>query len=370
MVIDKDNLINVKLINSPPKADQVFEKDGVHLTPAAGFAFLSRVLEEAEDFFNSDSVDLTEESAQSGEAGMGLSLEGAFKRIERLESAMEDRKESDDLMFARMREEIDYNMNKNKEDRIVINGICCKSPLPTDGKQKIMKLREIAMTIFDFLKPGFPCKIVFANPGRNNDHVLPMVEVKMDTVDQASQLRKAYAEKRKTGDLKGDYEKLFISNCVNLATRVRVDILKALAQKMTNDKDIAYVVGFISRPMFHVKPRGGSQGPSRSYTFVDAMKQFGSKLEKKDLGQAYSRAGSAFVGQLRQNFVVLRDQDAVSAIRIFDHVRGGARGGGFRGRDGVSRGFRGGFRPKTESGPARGTKRSGEDDIQKTPSKK
>jgi hypothetical protein len=68
-------------------------------------------------------------------------------------------------MFARMREEIDSNMNRNKEDRIVINGICCKSPLPTDSKQKIMKLREIAMTIFEFLKPGYPCKIVFANPG-------------------------------------------------------------------------------------------------------------------------------------------------------------------------------------------------------------
>jgi hypothetical protein len=368
-MIDKDNLINVKLINSPPKADQVFEKDGIHLTSAAGFAFLNRVLEEAEDFFDSDSVDLTEESAQPGEVNLGLDLEGAFKRIERLETAMEDRKESDDLMFARMREEIDYNMNKNKEDRIVINGICCKTPLPTDGKQKIMKLREIAMTIFEFLKPGFPCKIVFANPGRNNDHVLPMVEVKMDTVEQACQLRKAYAEMRKSGDLKGDYEKLFIPNCVNLATRVRVDILKALAQKMTNDKDIAYVVGFISRPMFHVKPRGGSHGPSRSYTFVDAMKQFGSKLEKKDLGQAYSRAGSAFVGQLRQNFVVLKDQDTVSAIRIYDHVRGGARGG-FRGREGSGRGFRGGFRGKSELGPSRGTKRAGEDDIQNAPSKK
>ena len=332
------------------------------------------MLEASEDFFNSDNVDLTAENVTAGGSLGGSGLDGAIRRIEKLESAMEDRKEADDLMFARMREEIDSGLNKNKEDRIVINGICCKSPLPTDAKQKIMKLREIAMKIFGFLKPGYPCEIVFANPGRNNEHVLPMVEVKMSSVEQAVQLRRAYAEKRKAGDLTGEYEKLFMANCVNLATRVRVDILKALAQKMTNDKDIAYVVGFISRPMFHIKPRGSDQRPSRSYTFVDAMKHFGSKLEKKDLGQAYTRAGSAFVGQLRQNFVVLKDQDAVSAVRIFDHVRGGARGG--RGQDRGKRGsYRAGFksdlsRGKYKPSTSRGTKRTGEDDIPLTPSKK
>ena len=373
--LDKDNLINVSRIDSFPVLSQQFDKDGIHLTPASGKIFLDLTLGAAEEFFDADNVDLTSETAQAADEMAGSGLEGVIKRIERLESDSVERKESDNLMFARMREEIDSNMNKNKEDRIVINGICCKTPLPTDSKQKIMKLREIAMTIFEFLKPGFPCKIVFANPGRNNDHILPMVEVKMETIEQANQLRKAYAEKRKAGDLKGDYERLFIANCVNLATRVRVDILKALAQKMTNDKEVAYVVGFISRPMFHIKPRGSDQRPSRSFTFVDAMKQFGGWLDKKDLGQAYTRAGTAFVGQLSQNFVVLKDQDATSAVRSFDHVRGGARGG--RGHDkgrggGYARGGHkaGDYKAKAAPSTSRGTKRSGEDDINLTPSKK
>jgi hypothetical protein len=373
--LDKDNLINVTRIDAFPALSQQFENDGIHLTSTSGRAFLDLALGAAEDFFEADNVDLTTEPVHANVGAGGSGLEGAIRRIEKLESAMDERKESDNLMFARMREEIDSNMNRNKEDRIVINGICCKSPLPTDSKQKIMKLREIAMTIFEFLKPGFPCQIVFANPGRNNEHVLPMVEVKMETVEQANQLRKAYAEKRKAGDLKGDYERLFIANCVNLATRVRVDILKALAQKMTNEKEVAYVVGFISRPMFHIKPKGADQRPSRSFTFVDAMKQFGGWLEKKDLGQAYTRAGSAFVGQLSQNFVVLKDQDAISAVRSFDHVRGGARGG--RGHDRGKRGghYRGGHKSdgvkaSAEQSTSRGTKRSGEDDIRNKPAKK
>ncbi len=165
-----------------------------------------------------------------------------------------------------------------------------------------------------------------------------------------------------------------MANCVNLATRVRVDILKALAQKMTNDKDVAYVVGFISRPMFHIKQRGSEQKPSRSYTFVDAIKQFGGRLERKDLDHAYTRAGSAFAGQLSQNFVVLNDQDAASSFRTFDHVRGGARGG--RGHDRGDRGRRGGKNrgfgasgSGTDASTSRGTKRAGEDDIH-APAKK
>jgi hypothetical protein len=78
------------------------------------------------------------------------------------------------------------------------------------------------------------------------------------------------------------------------------------------------------------------------------------------------------VGQLSQNFVVLKDQDAISAVRSFDHVRGGARGG--RGHDRGKRGgpYRGGQGAKAsaEQSTSRGTKRSGEDDIRDKPAKK
>jgi hypothetical protein len=61
-----------------------------------------------------------------------------------------------------------------------------------------------------------------------------MVEVKTDKVEQARKIRMAYAQKRKANGLTADYERLIISNCVNLATRVRIDILKALATKISN----------------------------------------------------------------------------------------------------------------------------------------
>jgi hypothetical protein len=100
----------------------------------------------------------------------------------------------------------------------------------------------------------------------------------------------------------------------------------------------------------------------KSFTFIDAIKQFGSRLRREDLQDAYAKAGNAFLGQLEQNFVVLKDSDSAAAQtnfhqnRIRGRGRGGGRGGGARGR---------------EDGPskARGVKRPG-DETESTSAKK
>jgi hypothetical protein len=72
-----------------------------------------------------------------------------------------------------------------------------------------------------------------------------MVEVKLDSIKNAADIRKAYAEKKKD---KVDLGRIFIANSVTLATRVRVNILKAIARKLSNKDTSAHAVPFISRP--------------------------------------------------------------------------------------------------------------------------
>jgi len=55
-----------------------------------------------------------------------------------------------------------------------------------------------------------------------------MVEVKMENSEQAIILRKANAEKKKNKTLGPDLDFLLLAKCVSLATRVRVDVLKAI----------------------------------------------------------------------------------------------------------------------------------------------
>jgi hypothetical protein len=351
---------NVTRMNCICASLQQFEKDGIHLTDDSGFIFVETLLKVAEEIFNSE--DLTGgpngEKASKPEAEKPVDLAG-------LVNVLKTRFESDNMMFARLREEIDSTANRTREDRVVVTGITTKDPLPVDNRQRIEKLKTLAAEVFEAIKPGFQGKILYASQGRNND-TLPMVEVKLDKVEHAVAIRKAFAEKRKGEKLTGCLERIFISNSINIGTRVRIEILKAIAKRITDAKDLAYVASFISRPVMHIRDKSSkSSKPQKSYTFIDAVKQFGSRLKQGDLMDAYAKAGKAFAGQLEQNFVVLKEADSEAAQTNFHRLRierGRGRGGSFRargsGRGGGSGG--GGSVNETPIG-ARGLKRPGDE---------
>ena len=350
---------NITRVNCVCHSLQQFEKDGIHLTADAGVIFVESILKLSEEIFDAAQVDDDETPKTGGSDEMTA-----------LVSVLKTRFEADNLMFARIREEIDSTANRTREDRVVVTGITCKTPLPRDNRLRIEKLKELAGEVFEAIKPGFKGKILYASQGRNNDHMLPMVEVKLDKVEFAAEIRKAFAERRKKEKLTGLLEKIFISNSINVGTRVRIEILKAIAKKMTNEHEFAYVVSFISRPVIHFKLKNDTNlKPLKSYTFIDAVKQFGDKLDKKDLNAAYAKAGKAFSGQLEQNFVVLKEGDADEAQTNFHQERmsrGRGRGGGtLRGRG------HGRFDPNPNKEPVgnRGTKRSGDDDGNASSSK-
>lgn len=134
-----------------------------------------------------------------------------------------------------------------------------------------------------------------------------------------------------------EFKTLFFSNSVTQSTRVRIEILRELARKLTTRTEVAFVQGFVSRPVIQYRVKEGERsradGVGRSYTFVDAMAKFGSKLAQKDLGTAYVRAGSTFDGALSQYFVVLKDDlgsrlpTGANRIRV---GRGSGAGSGIR----------------------------------------
>jgi hypothetical protein len=51
---------------------------------------------------------------------------------------------------------------------------------------------------------------------------------------EISQISLAFAERRKKEKLTRIVEKIFISNSINVGTRVRIEILKAIARKISN----------------------------------------------------------------------------------------------------------------------------------------
>jgi len=359
---------NTFLIDCMCKSLQQFEKDGVHLTDDSGFCFLEDILSKGEKAFTAETINLEPNNSDNLNKGEAMTIENTNQRIDDMVGRLTARFDSDNLMFARIREELDSAANLKREDRVVVNGISSKNPLPSDNRQRLEKLKELVMEIFMEIKPDFKGKILFASQGRTSDNSIPSVEVKLDRVDHAIGIRKAFAIQKKNGNLKGNLEKIFIANSVNPATRVRIEIMKAIAKKISNDDDQAYVVGFIPRPVMHIRKKG-EQAPSKTYSFVDAIKYHGGSVKTEDLGGAYARAGRAFDGQLLQNFVLLNDTDSGNAQNQFHEARQ-ARGRGRGAGHGAARGGGGsGPAPGTSSwrrggGAFRGEKRKGDGDEQ------
>ena len=103
-----------------------------------------------------------------------------------------------------------------------------------------------------------------------------------------------------------------------------------------------FVSGYNSRPVIHVKDV--KSGATRVMTFSDVIDKFGMDIKQDQLINAYQRAGNAFVGQMAQNFVVMRDEGVVPVgVRVrFASVQGRGRGGTPRGTPrGQPRGGRG-----------------------------
>jgi len=308
--------VQVAAIKCSPQSSQDFETDGVHLTVASAKIFVDAIISGSDRAFVDGGANVGD--AQEAEADQEepdfLGVRSLEQRLTDLELAYKKQVEinfANNLIIARTREDLDSNSNRSKEDRVVMTGLKSSTVMPVDNRARIEWLKKLAMKIFQELVPGFPGKILYLSQGKALDRFLPMIEVKIDSVVHAVAIRRAFAIKRKEKALSPELETLFVTNCVNLATRVRIDILKSLARKISDKKDLAYVSGFISRPMMHIKKVGAPANvrPMKSFTYIDAISRFGNLLTPGDLDTAYGRAGVAFKGQLSQNFVVLSDAD-------------------------------------------------------------
>ena len=320
------NRSNVSKIGATVRASQVFEEDGVHLNTESGKKFVKTILYFAGEYFDATLIDFgdeTQEEVISEPSRMEIGdesgpIEGEAmtlttnERIERIERNIRARWHNDSLVTARLREEVDYMINVKKEDKLIVTGLENKIPRPEDKREQKKWLDDMVGVALDYLVPDSSKGIAFVTAGRRLEGGIPtMCEVKMKDRDVAIAIRKEYAQKKKD---KVEMGKLFVANSVTLATRVRSDILRAMALKCSNDMEDFFVVGFTSRPVLTVRRKDKSG--QFALTFADAISRFGERLTRGDLRVAYGRAGESFTGQLQQNFVLLHDNGVQSSVAV------------------------------------------------------
>ena len=242
------------------------------------------------------------------------------QRLEEMERNIESRSYNDSLVFARIREELDFLANTKKEDRVVVTGMTSNVAMPTGFDEGKKWINDLVKAVLNEIVPESSDKIQFVNSGRSFRGEVPVCEVKMKEKVWADKIRKEFGKFRREGKVVGGG--VFVANSVTLATRVRLEVLRAIATKCSNGDEDMYVMGFTSRPVLQVRRKDG--GGQFVLTYVDAIVRYGGRIGESDLRLAYERAGLTFKGQMRQNFVILNDKGVRQGGRASG--RGGAAG--------------------------------------------
>jgi hypothetical protein len=341
------------------------DADGVHLTPVAGDRFMAHIepaLTALNDNVHDDGNEVQPTSSASPQpqdclqqileainrnsgkletiGALGDTVSHLTQATANFEVFVRRRFRQDDYIFARMKEETDTDVNKSREDRVVITGLAGPPLISSTHAEKKQHYKESVTKLI-----GIACKtepipsVVDVYVNIRKEQGKPMVEVRLDTVAGASLFR---CEGVRLAKAKvAEFSSLYFANSVTQSTRVRIELLKALSKKLTTPTEVSFVQGFISRPLLQYRTHEGEQsradGVGRGYTFVDAMIKFGTKLSPRDLTAAYVRAGDTFRGALSQYFIVLSNEDMTRGSRSSANrvplgrrsmlVHGGSRGG-------------------------------------------
>jgi hypothetical protein len=304
-----------------------FESDGIHLNSDAGHQFVHFLVGNADAMFPdvvpSALTSVIVPSPSPAPSASGPSTETLADKVAMLDVKLSRRISQDNLIFARIKEDRDLEINRSKEDRFTLSGLRLPSippPLPKDRKEFFKSaISDLILKACPDLDPPAQVLDVLINMRPNRGP--PIFEVKTDSVASSLAFRLAASKlaKAKVGEFSG----VFVTNTVNLSTRIRIDILKELSKKLTSSSEVAYVQAFSSRPTLHLRPRDDDSSPpgeenarevtvvtpGRSFTFTESMSRWGHLLSASSLGPIRRKAATAFKGCLEQYFVVLSDDE-------------------------------------------------------------
>ncbi len=175
------------------------------------------------------------------------------------ETSVRIRHQNDNFIFARMKEESDTDVNRSREDRACITGLPIPPPQVTGHKEKkehymgvVTRLVSIACASL----PDLP-RVVDLYLNLRAAAGQHLVEVRFDSKSGASAFRREGVSLAKAHH--PEFSELFFTNSVTQSTRVRIEILRILATKLTTVTEFAFVQGFVSRPVLHYRVRPGAQ---------------------------------------------------------------------------------------------------------------
>ena len=294
--------------------------DGVHLTPVSGLHYVIHIFDQTSNQLDMLQVDsnvqlvAVQESVRHHDDRLAY-LEGRHDRL----SVSHDTKLASDAEFR------DWMINRSEESWLTIQG------LPRLGQKGQREWQDAARKQVNDLfrltlklnKVHIEYKvIVVSNPLRFRTSGVPVLNVKLDSIEASKCLRELYSgffRGHNPVPLPPHLKGVSVRNKVTKETRVRITILQQLGANyvVRNPGATIKVRGFDPRPtLLIIHPASGGQAGSGSqgsssklYNFIEAVTSLPSCLSDDNLSRIFGVIGSSYPGQLRNLFVILSDDD-------------------------------------------------------------
>ena len=228
--------------------------------------------------------------------------------LERRVGSLESRTFYNDLMTAGLKEELDTEANKAMLNRVTVSGVELPELQTAQEGDRVKIMKDKIVELFDLIKaPDQTYEVVFVRHlnRQKKGAQLAVIEVKLADSKQAQEIRAEFVKKRKELPAK-----LNVSPVVRLATRVRIEIMHAIAELIKKyDRSVtsAYCLQYIPKPVIKINRRSVGAESSRTVSFCDAISwvQEQNLLDVIDLRKARERAGRSLTSTLSQHFVIL-----------------------------------------------------------------
>jgi len=247
--------------------------------------------------------------------------------LKKLRTEVDRRRVVDFMVFARHQEKLDQIDNERNQNKIILHGVRVENVFEAaKGPERDTLLRTAVTDILvgivdmDAKEQNQPFTIKFIR--HLNAHLERMkpprqvLEVRLGSIEEADYFKKTFGALSKSWRANKatppNFQGVGITGSVTKETRIRVEILKALAKVIKNNsRRQAFVLQHLTRPLLKVIEDGGSQEEkSRAFGFTEAIShvlaEYPGKLADQDLAEAYSKAGNKYGPEISHYFVVLK----------------------------------------------------------------
>jgi hypothetical protein len=241
-------------------------------------------------------------------------LVATVREQEHLKKELKMVKKSENTFSASIREDLDAVENTNSRDTVIMKRVSTNENIPTEKKELTNFIVKTGKEILTLVL-GSPDGMKFISPLYTNNNrrgprkegevekkELPPFKITFKHVaDSINFKEKCIAASKDPGHR---LYKAYVANQQSIGTRIRLSLLWGIADILKKDGKESWVSQSHPKPSLMVKETGNL---IKTYGYIEAVLNYGEKIEDKTKEEATKLAKRFFYGQVERIFIILKD---------------------------------------------------------------